>query len=58
MPHTSIILLVRMATSFQDIIEAYNIRLDIDIWIGYAISYSSLSCKVNDNLRTELKKNF
>ena len=38
-----------MTTSFKNVIEAYEVALNIDIWIGYAVANARLGCKVHNN---------
>ena len=48
---TSSALVVRVATSLQDVIEAYQVRLDIRIRIGDGITHTSLGGEVDNHRR-------
>ena len=39
-----------MTTSFQDVVEAYQVTLNITIRIGDAVAHTSLSSEVDDNI--------
>ena len=38
-----------MTASFKYVIETDEVALDICVWIGDAVTYTCLCCKVNDN---------
>ena len=40
-----------MTTGFEDVIEAYNVALDVSIGVFYAITHTSLGCKVYNNIK-------
>lgn len=47
-----------MTTSFQDIIEADKVALNVSIGIGYAVADSCLSGKVHDNGNLVFREDF
>ena len=53
MLHTTLPIIVRMTTSFKNIVKPNNITFDISIWICNRISDTRLSCKINYNCRLE-----
>ena len=38
-----------MAASFKDIIETYEVALNVSVWIGDTVTYTSLGCEVYHN---------
>ena len=50
MLYPALILVVAVATSFQDVVEADKVGLYIGIRIGDAIAYACLSREIDDDL--------
>lgn len=47
-----------MATGFEDVLEAYDVALDIGIWVLNAVAHSSLGREVDDNVELVFRKEF
>lgn len=47
-----------MAAGFQDIVETYEVALDIGIRVGDAITYTCLGCKINNDIGIVFVKDF
>ena len=56
MLHTSTIVVVAMATCFEDVVKSDYITLDISIGVGYRVSHTCLGSKIDNDFKIVVGK--
>ena len=51
MLHPVCTVVVAVATSLEDVVETYEVRLDVGVGIGDGVAHTGLSREVDDNIR-------